>query len=101
MIQANKVVMYQVAKTILKRDADCEDAIQEAIIRSFEKIQTLREATYFKTWLLRILINECNQNFPKMTLDRTIKVLTDVIEENRTELFHVITVNPEITMACQ
>ncbi|WP_136605469.1 WecB/TagA/CpsF family glycosyltransferase [Paenibacillus dokdonensis] len=40
-------------------------------------------------------------NFPKMTLDRTIEVLTDVIEENRPELFHVITVNPEITMACQ
>ncbi|WP_438448714.1 WecB/TagA/CpsF family glycosyltransferase [Gorillibacterium sp. sgz5001074] len=39
--------------------------------------------------------------FPKLTLDRTIEVLSDVIEENRAELFHVITVNPEITIACQ
>ena len=39
--------------------------------------------------------------FPKMTLDQTIEVLTDVIEEKRSELFHVITVNPEIVIACQ
>ncbi|MGO4276401.1 WecB/TagA/CpsF family glycosyltransferase, partial [Paenibacillus sp. TAF58] len=39
--------------------------------------------------------------FPKMTLDRTIEVLTDVIEEKKSELFHVITVNPEIVIACQ
>lgn len=39
--------------------------------------------------------------FPKMTLDRTMEVLTDVIEEKRSELFHVITVNPEIVIACQ
>lgn len=40
-------------------------------------------------------------NFPEITLDRTIKILSDVIQVNRAELFHVITVNPEITMACQ
>ncbi|MFD0716383.1 WecB/TagA/CpsF family glycosyltransferase [Paenibacillus sp. GCM10027626] len=40
-------------------------------------------------------------NFPKNTLDRTVEILSDVIQENRAELFHVITVNPEITMACQ
>lgn len=40
-------------------------------------------------------------HFPKITLDRTVEILTHVIEQNRPELFHVITVNPEITMACQ
>lgn len=40
-------------------------------------------------------------NFPKITLDRTIEILSDVILEKRSKLFHVITVNPEITMACQ
>lgn len=39
--------------------------------------------------------------FPKMTLEQTIEVLTDVIVEKRSELFHVITVNPEIVIACQ
>jgi RNA polymerase sigma-70 factor (ECF subfamily) len=61
LMHAHKVVMYQVARTILRRDMDCSDAIQEAILKSFEKLHTLREPAYFKTWLLRILINECNQ----------------------------------------
>jgi N-acetylglucosaminyldiphosphoundecaprenol N-acetyl-beta-D-mannosaminyltransferase len=39
--------------------------------------------------------------FPKITLDRTVEILSHVIEQKKTELFHVITVNPEITMACQ
>lgn len=61
LINANKVVMYRVAKTILASDTDCADAIQEAILKAFENIKSLREPTYFKTWLLRIVINECNQ----------------------------------------
>lgn len=39
--------------------------------------------------------------FPKITLDRTIEILANVVEQNRSQLFHVITVNPEITMSCQ
>jgi UDP-N-acetyl-D-mannosaminuronic acid transferase (WecB/TagA/CpsF family) len=39
--------------------------------------------------------------FPKITLDRTVEILSSVIEQKRSQLFHVITVNPEITMACQ
>ncbi|WP_053375181.1 WecB/TagA/CpsF family glycosyltransferase [Paenibacillus sp. FJAT-27812] len=39
--------------------------------------------------------------FPKITLDRTVDILSNVIEQDRSQLFHVITVNPEITMACQ
>ena len=39
--------------------------------------------------------------FPKITLDHTVEILSNVIEQNRSQLFHVITVNPEITMACQ
>ena len=39
--------------------------------------------------------------FPKNTLYRTVEILDEVIEQKKPELFHVITVNPEITMACQ
>ncbi|KHF39927.1 sigma-70 family RNA polymerase sigma factor [Halalkalibacter okhensis] len=56
-----KVTMYRVAKSMLSRDEDCADAIQEAILKAFQSIHTLREPTYFKTWLIRILINECRQ----------------------------------------
>lgn len=52
--------MYVTAKGILKNDQDCGDAIQETIVKAFSKIQTLKKDNYAKTWLIRILINECH-----------------------------------------
>lgn len=51
--------MYRMAKTLLREDADCSDAISAAIVKAFSKIDTLREDAYAKTWLIRILLNEC------------------------------------------
>lgn len=54
-----EVTLYRISKTILIREKDCEDAVSEAILKAYEKLDTLREPKYFKTWLVRILINEC------------------------------------------
>lgn len=51
--------LYATAKTILYNDQDCADAIQETIVKAFSKIHTLDKDKYAKTWLIRILINEC------------------------------------------
>ena len=53
--------MYRVAKTMLRNEEDCADAMQSAILKAYEKLDTLRNIDYFKTWLIRILINECYQ----------------------------------------
>lgn len=53
--------LYHVAKSILSKDSDCEDAVQEALFKAFKKLKTLKNDEYFKTWLIRILINECYQ----------------------------------------
>lgn len=59
LILASEDSMYHVAKTLLREDADCADAIQEAIVKAFSKIETLRQDSFAKTWLIRIVINEC------------------------------------------
>lgn len=51
--------LYRVAKSMLGSEADCADAAQNALLRAWEKQHTLRDTAYFKTWLTRILINEC------------------------------------------
>ena len=51
--------LYHISKSILKNDYDCADAVQEAILKAFVKLDTLREERYFKTWVCRILIREC------------------------------------------
>ena len=52
-------VMYRVSKSILKNDEDCEDAVQEAITKAFLKLWSLKNESFAKTWLIRIVINEC------------------------------------------
>jgi len=51
--------MYRVAKSIAVNETDCEDAVQQAILTAYDKLKCLRNEKYFKTWLIRILINEC------------------------------------------
>ena len=53
--------LYATAKVILGNDEDCADAISETIVKAFEKRETLKKENYAKTWLIRILINECNK----------------------------------------
>jgi len=59
LILTSEDTLYHVAKTLLYNDADCADAIQDTIVKAFSKLHTLREDAYARTWLIRILINEC------------------------------------------
>ena len=51
--------MYRTAVSILMNDEDAADAIQDAILACWEKIDGLKEPRYFRTWMTRILINKC------------------------------------------
>lgn len=56
-----KQEMYLVAKIYLKSEDDIADSIQETIIICYKNIRKLRETRYFKTWAIKILINECKK----------------------------------------
>ena len=60
LMELNKVNMYKIAKSYLHNEEDAADAVADTILTCFEKIQSLREPKYFKTWMIRILINTCN-----------------------------------------
>ena len=59
LIQFHMKDMYKAAIAILMNDEDAADAIQETVLACWEKISTLKKECYFKTWLIRILINKC------------------------------------------
>lgn len=59
--------MYGMARSILGRDEDCADAMQEATLKAYRSIHGLRQPEFFKTWMLRILINECHKLQRKRT----------------------------------
>ena len=63
--------LYRVSMSMLKNETDCEDAVQTAILTAYQKLDTLKSENYFKTWLVRILINVCNKqlNHNKHVID--------------------------------
>ncbi|MBE0447185.1 MAG: sigma-70 family RNA polymerase sigma factor [Actinobacteria bacterium] len=59
LIQYFEKDMYKVAKSLLQNEADRCDAVQEAILKAYEGVWQLRQPEYFKTWLMKILANNC------------------------------------------
>ena len=41
LIIASTDSLYRISKSILRNETDCEDAVSEAIVKSFDKINTL------------------------------------------------------------
>lgn len=58
-VLSSEDMLYRVSKSICFYESDCEDAVQQAILKAYEKLDSLREEKYFRTWIIRILINEC------------------------------------------
>ena len=63
LIEENKQALQRVAYGFFQNEEDVADAIQDTILDAFEHIGDLKKADFFKTWLIRILINNCNQIF--------------------------------------
>lgn len=74
--------LYNVAKTILYCESDCEDAVQNAILKAYLKIHTLKKEQFFKTWLTRILINEC---YSKLRENKRIVPYEEYMQEAAAE----------------
>jgi RNA polymerase sigma-70 factor (ECF subfamily) len=51
-------MLYRLARSILKDEADAEDAVQEAYLAAYRNIATFRGGSRLSTWLCRIVINE-------------------------------------------
>jgi RNA polymerase sigma-70 factor (ECF subfamily) len=51
-------LLFRTARSILKVDADAEDAVQEAYLRAWRALSTFRSESKLSTWLVRIVSNE-------------------------------------------
>jgi RNA polymerase sigma-70 factor (ECF subfamily) len=52
-------LLFRTARSILKDDAETEDALQEAYLRAWRALASFRADAKLSTWLVRIVINEC------------------------------------------
>jgi RNA polymerase sigma-70 factor (ECF subfamily) len=51
-------LLFRTARSILKSDAEAEDALQEAYLRAWRAMGSFRAEARLSTWLVRIVINE-------------------------------------------
>lgn len=63
LIERNKMTLQRVAYGYFRNEEDAADVIQDTILGAFEHIHELKKAEFFKTWLVRILINNCNRMY--------------------------------------
>ncbi|MDD7796118.1 sigma-70 family RNA polymerase sigma factor [Clostridium sp. 'White wine YQ'] len=77
--------LYKIAKAMLKDDEEVGDAIQETILQAFKSLNKLKEPKYFKTWIIRILINKCKDiiraKSKTVLVDSTLKIMDKGIYE--------------------
>lgn len=78
LIESQKGTMYKVARSYLHNDADAADAISETVLVCFEKLETLRQPQYFRTWLVRILIRKCQDMLRERKRSMPLDEITEV-----------------------
>ena len=58
-------ILYKIAKSRLNSEDDICDVVQNTLISAYKSLNTLKNDKYFKTWLIKILINKCNDFYIK------------------------------------
>lgn len=59
LIDQNRQMLYNTALLVLRQEDDALDALQDAILACWENLPSLHKDRYFKTWLVKILLNKC------------------------------------------
>jgi RNA polymerase sigma factor (sigma-70 family) len=65
LMQTYKMDLYKTALAYLGNKEDSLEAIQEVTYRAYRSIYDLQKPAYVKTWLIRIMINYCNDQLKK------------------------------------
>lgn len=54
--------LYNIAKNKIYNVYDIDDILQETIIKIYKNFDTLKDKSAFRSWAIRILLNECNKS---------------------------------------
>lgn len=57
--------LYKIAKVRTSNEDDIQDIIQETMMDAYKYIKKLKETSKFKSWIIKILINNCNKYYKK------------------------------------
>ena len=96
LIHLYKIELYKTALSFLRNEEEALDAVQEVTYRAYKNRKKLKEPIFFKTWLIRIMINYCNDQLKRqkrvvhneemillqgVTHDHTVMELKDAMQD--------------------
>lgn len=86
-IRRHNRLLYRAARSVLRDDAEAEDALQDAYVRAWHALHGFRADAKLTTWLTRIVINEALGRIRKrasakvINIDDTIDSLAPPLED--------------------
>ncbi len=99
LIERNKMTLQRIAYGYFRGEEDVADAIQDTILDAFEHMQELKKPEYFRTWLVRILMNNCNQiynrNRKSCRLEELPEIAGDISGTSDVEFHEMLRSLPE------
>ena len=78
LIEEVKKQSYKIAYCYLNSQEDSLDAVCDAIEKAFNNIKKLNEPKFFKTWFIRIVINECKKKLREK--ERVVYLADEIFE---------------------
>ena len=83
LMRRHNQILYRTARSILKDDAEAEDAVQEAWLLAYRAIGNFRGDAKLSTWLVRIVINEAISRRRKRSRGAEVIQLNGETQEDR------------------
>ncbi len=88
-------VLFHVSYGILQNEDDCADAVSEAILKAYAGRGKLKNPQFFKTWLVRIVMNESYSFLRKRkrelplneAVTEAVETTPDFVKEEYLELY--------------
>lgn len=81
LMEESKQGMYRVARGFLRSEEDVADAMAETVLNCYENIVTLKDNAYFRTWMIRILINNCKDILQRQRRDIPVEDMPETEDE--------------------
>lgn len=82
LMRRNNQRLYRLARSVLRDDAEAEEAVQEGYLRAFTGLDGFKGEATLATWLARIVLNEAlarlRRRRPTVDIDGVAETLADV-----------------------
>ena len=85
LIRRNNPYLYKVGMSYGYKHEDVEDLMQEAFIAAYLNLEKFESRSTFKTWITRIMLNQCYQKGQKLSFKN--EKANDILNEKTTPMF--------------